>query len=43
MTYALIDETGRAVDIATNAGLKRLRSEATGALAELLDEGEGNN
>lgn len=43
MTYALIDETGRSVDIATNAGLKRLRSEATGALAELLDAGEGND
>lgn len=43
MTYALIDETGRTVDIATNAGLKRLRSEATGALAELLDVGEGND
>lgn len=43
MTYALIDETGHAVDIATNAGLKRLRREATGALAELLDAGEGND
>mgnify|MGYP001592289736 FL=1 len=43
MTYTLIDETGQSRDIATNAGLKRLRSEATGALAELLDAGEGND
>ncbi len=43
MTYALIDEAGHTVDIATNAGLKRLRSEATGALAELLDAGEGSD
>ncbi len=43
MTYALIDETGQSRDIASNAGLKRLRSEATGALAEFLDAGEGND
>ncbi len=43
MTYAIIDETGQSQDIASNAGLKRLRSEATGALAELLDAGEGND
>ncbi len=43
MTYALIDETGQFRDIATNAGLKRLRSGATGALAELLDAGEGDD
>ena len=43
MSYSLIDETGQARDLATNAGLKRLRSEATGALAALLDAGEGND
>lgn len=43
MTYALIDETGQSRDIASNAGLERLRSEAIGALAELLDAGEGND
>ncbi len=43
MTYAIIDETGQSRDIASNAGLKRLRSEATGALAEFLDAGEGND
>ena len=43
MTYAIIDETGQSRDIASNAGLQRLRSEATGALAELLDAGEGND
>lgn len=43
MTYALIDETGQSRDIATNAGLKRLRSDATGALATLLDVGEGDD
>lgn len=43
MTYALIDETGQSRDIASNAGLKRLHSEATGALAALLDAGEGSD
>ena len=43
MTYALIDETGQSRDIASNAGLKRLRGEATGALAALLDAGEGSD
>jgi hypothetical protein len=43
MSYSLIDETGQARDIATNSGLSRLRAVATGALAELLDAGEGDD
>ncbi len=43
MTYALSDETGQSRDIASNAGLKRLCREATGALDTVLDAGEGND
>ncbi len=43
MTYTVVDEAGQSRDIASNAGLQRLRSECTGALAEFLDAGEGND